>query len=301
MDMLGDFWQLFFPCILVLAGACGVLAMASPRAFGVVAGYSSRLVHGSKGKTGVVRWVDIDKFVLQHARYFGFLVTASVGYLAYLMITRDSGSSDSFLIVVVGVSFAMGILSLVQMAKQKHLIASHMEEAYTDVLTNLANRRAFDVELARSITNRQRRGTPLSLLLVDVDFFKQFNDTHGHPLGDAILKEVAQRLTRTTPTGGTVARLGGDEFAVILPNVELDQATSIAESARVAVGDRPMHVAGTEHHVTLSIGLAEAHVDDEPATLIRQSDAALYTAKEAGRNCCYRQNNPEPAVAGPCR
>lgn len=300
MEMLGNFWQLFFPCLLTIAGASGLLAMASPRAFGVVAGYSGRLVHGSKGKAGVVKWVDIDKFVLQHARYFGFLVTASVAYLGYLMVTRDSGSSDSFLIVVVGVSLGMGILSLVQMAKQKDLIASHMEQAYTDVLTNLANRRAFDVELARAITNRQRRGTPLSLLLVDVDFFKQFNDTHGHPLGDTILKEVAKRLTNASPEGATVARLGGDEFAVILPDVELEEASTIAERSRQAVGDFPLHFAGEVHQITLSIGLAEAHIDDESAALVRRSDSALYAAKEAGRNCCYRQNSPEPAVAAPC-
>ena len=300
MEMLGTFWQMFFPCLLTIAGASGILAMASPRAFATVAGYSSRFVHGTKREAGVVKWVDVDKFVLQHARYFGFLVTASVGYLGYLMVTRESSSSDSFLIIVVGVSMAMGILSLAQMAKQKDMIASHMEEAYTDVLTDLANRRAFDVELGRSITRRQRCGTPLSLLLVDIDFFKQFNDTHGHQIGDAILKEVARRLTQAAPTTATVARLGGDEFAVILAGNTLEEASEIAESSRKALGDFPLHFGGQEHHVTLSIGLAESQIDDDPAELIRRSDSALYAAKEAGRNLCYRQNSPEPAVPAPC-
>jgi diguanylate cyclase (GGDEF)-like protein len=301
MEMLGNFWQMFFPCLLAIAGASGILAMSSPRAFGVVAGYSSRIVNGSKGESGAVKWVDIDKFVLQHARFFGFLVTASVAYLSFLMITRENSSSNSFLVVIVGVSMAMGILSLVQMAKQKHLIATHMEEAYTDGLTDLANRRAFDLEIARSITHRQRRGTPLSLLLVDIDFFKQFNDSHGHQFGDAVLQEVSRRLTQSSPSSlATVSRMGGDEFALILPDTGLEEASVIAENARKSIADHPLSFGGKQHTITLSIGLAEARVDDGPAELIRRSDSALYAAKEAGRNCCYRQNSPEPAVPARC-
>jgi diguanylate cyclase (GGDEF)-like protein len=298
--MLGNFWQIFFPCILAIAGASGVLAMSSPRAFAVVAGYSSRIVHGSKRKSGVVKWVDIDQFVLQHARFFGFLVTSSVVYLGYLMATRQNSSSDSFLVIIVGVSLTMGILSLLQMAKQKHQIATHLEAAYTDGLTSLANRRAFDVELARGITRHQRQGIPMSLLLIDIDFFKKFNDSHGHELGDLILKEVAKRLTANVRSTSIVARLGGDEFAVILAEEDLATASIVAERARKAVSDWPLDFHGRQHHITLSIGIAEARVDDGPAELLRRSDAALYAAKEAGRNRCYRQNSPEPAVPGPC-
>ena len=87
---------------------------------------------------------------------------------------------------------------------------------------------------------------------------------------------------------------------MILPECELEEASAIAESARKAICDNPLHFNGNAHQITLSIGLAESCVDDGPAELIRRSDSALYSAKEAGRNCCYRQNSPEPAVPALC-
>ena len=296
MNILSNFWQAFIPCILAIAGASGVLALASPRAFAAVASYSSRLVNGSKTEHGIAKWVDVDQFVLQHARLFGFLVTASVVYLGYLIGNQDAASSNSFLVIIVGVSLGMGILSLAQMSIQKHLIASHLEQAHTDSVTGLANRRAFDIELARGITQRQRCGTSISLLLLDIDKFKQVNDNHGHQVGDEILKEICGQLTAASPTGAMAARLGGDEFGVILAGTDLKEASLIAEDVRQAIGKKPLSLGGEQHVITMSIGISEAQVDNTAAELIRRADSALYAAKEAGRNCCYRESSPEPAV-----
>lgn len=300
MDIVVQCWQVFIVCTLALLAGTGLLAMASPAAFAAVVGYSNQLIHSSKREAGWEKWVDIDGFVLKHARYFGFLVTCSVVYLGFLSTTERETSSNSFLVIIVGVSLGMGILSLVQIAKQKHQIESHLLEAHTDALTGLFNRRAFDIELARRLTQHQRQGTVICLLIIDIDNFKTFNDSYGHHVGDTVLTEIAKRVSELLPPEATAARIGGDEFAVILTGNDLIEASGIAEDARKAIVDHPLHFEGKSLQMTLSIGLAEARVEDDANSLLKRSDSALYAAKDAGRNCCYRQGSPEPAVPAPC-
>jgi diguanylate cyclase len=137
-------------------------------------------------------------------------------------------------------------------------------------------------------------------MIVDVDRFKSFNDRFGHVLGDAILKRTAEVLEATVRQMDIAGRLGGDEFAVLLPGSNIEVASRGAERLRSAICDSPLEHEGQKHTLTVSIGLAEAQPGDDPTSLIKRADSALYSAKEAGRNCCYRYGGPEPAIPVQC-
>ncbi|MGI4943522.1 MAG: GGDEF domain-containing protein [Janthinobacterium lividum] len=160
--------------------------------------------------------------------------------------------------------------------------------AQTDALTGLANRRRFDEVLAAAWQQAIRNDSLLSLLLLDVDCFKQYNDNYGHQQGDKVLVSIADELHRLSPPNGAIAaRQGGEEFAVILPDVEAQEAGEIANQVRRAVQAR-----GIEHHmnaagvVTVSVGIACIRPDrlQTLAELFQAADQALYHAKSNGRN-----------------
>lgn len=161
-------------------------------------------------------------------------------------------------------------------------------QSLTDALTGIANRRRFEAALEDEWRRALREGTPLSLLLVDVDHFKPFNDEHGHPAGDECLRRVARVLTAgSRRAGDLLARYGGEEFVLILPNTTSEAARTHAEQLRAAVADVSMRE-GAPLHVTVSIGAAT--VDGKDASgdaktrLVQPADEALYAAKERGRN-----------------
>lgn len=302
MHVLSAYWEPFFLFLLGLSGISSLLAIASPQAFAAVVQFSGRSINspGTPSPARRGKWFDIDRYVLEHTRFFGFLVGASVILLWFLYRNGPEAYPPTSQLVIVSVSLAMGLLALVQIDKQKKQIVSHMSESHTDPLTGLANRRAFDGELSRRMAQYHRQGTPLSLLIIDIDHFKSVNDTYGHQTGDAILKGLAEVLTETARQMDVVARIGGDEFAVILSGCDVAEASTSAERRRNAIANRTITYDGVDHHVTASVGLAGALPDDVPLSLIKRTDAALYAAKEAGRNCSYRQGNPEPAVPTPC-
>ena len=300
MDILIEFWNITFVVFLSLCGSVGLLAVASPRAFAAVAAYGNQTVFQGVQTPADRHWVDIDTFVIAHGRLFGLLVIATVGYLGLIARLGPEAYSKSFLLVIVAVAMFMGIGSLCHIMRQSRQIETHMAEAHTDALTGLANRRTFDMEVSRRLAQRQSLGTPICLLIIDIDNFKSFNDRYGHPLGDAVLRRVSDVLLATARHTDIVARLGGDEFAVLLPDSNLEAASLAAERLRSAVGDGLLRHDGQEHTLTVSIGLAAAQCDDEPTSLIKRADSALYAAKQAGRNCSYRYSGPEPAVPTPC-
>lgn len=161
--------------------------------------------------------------------------------------------------------------------------------ASRDGLTGLANRCLFDAYLEQECQQSQRTGMPLSLLMIDIDHFKPFNDAVGHQRGDACLRQIASLIaSEVLRPGDLAARYGGEEFAVILPSTTLDGALVVANRILIAVTMRALpHPASTRARiVTLSIGAAcWAHSGPaEPAALIGQADAALYRAKHEGRN-----------------
>lgn len=154
--------------------------------------------------------------------------------------------------------------------------------ATTDTLTALSNRRHAMAELDRMIVSARSGGTPLSLLVLDLDHFKAINDTHGHTAGDRVLKEVGRIVTRHLDEGHLGARIGGEEFLCLLPGVEGAEAAALAERIRLAIE------AGTAlapvPTVTASVGTATLENGETSLTFFARADQALFTAKRAGRN-----------------
>lgn len=184
-------------------------------------------------------------------------------------------------------------LSLAQMYR----VLQH--EAERDPLTAVLNRRSFVTQCEREILRALRGVSNVSLLMLDVDFFKRINDTRGHPVGDAVLISLAQTLGARMRSYDSLGRMGGEEFAVLLPGVALPLAAKIAERLReavVATGLGPY----APGEVTISIGAAEAPIglDDSVAALVRRADENLYEAKHGGRNRVCAHPHPRVAIQG---
>jgi diguanylate cyclase (GGDEF)-like protein len=170
-----------------------------------------------------------------------------------------------------------------------------------DGLTGLGNRRYFDEFLDTEWRQALRAGEPISLLMIDIDFFKQFNDSHGHVLGDACLVEVATALAEALPAQtATVARYGGEEFAVVLPGTTADAAHAIARRLLAAIEQRQIpHPSSPLGVVTVSIGITTCPATAYAAiNLLQQADAALYRAKRNGRNCCAHAQDAAQEMQG---
>jgi diguanylate cyclase (GGDEF)-like protein len=178
--------------------------------------------------------------------------------------------------------------------KQKEL----EERSVTDGLTGLKNRRFFDERIVEEYRRAQRYSDPVSLMMIDLDHFKNVNDRHGHPVGDLVLREAAQLIRRSIRDPDICARYGGEEFAVILPKTHLSGALVVAERVWRELGARAYQVpAGApggpiELHVTASIGIAFYPSKDISSAelLLRYADEALLQAKRGGRNaiCLYQ-------------
>lgn len=172
---------------------------------------------------------------------------------------------------------------------EQALIASNIDLsrlAATDPLTGLTNRRIFDDALARDMARTARSGSPLCLVLLDVDHFKRYNDNHGHLEGDRCLRVVAQSISASLHREADLAaRYGGEEFAIILPETDLEGAVAVAERIRAAISQTSEAQLG--RRATVSMGVAEydpAQALSDPEELVRRADDALYSAKAAGRD-----------------
>ena len=179
------------------------------------------------------------------------------------------------------------VLLKVEFAARRALEARLIESATTDELTGVSNRSEFDRKLVQEWAFRQRYATALSLLIVDIDHFKQHNEQWGPVAGDAILREVARRLASRLRRTEVLARTGGDEFAVIVPQ-HRKEALAIAEQLREQVAEAPFFLHGGERptsvRVTVTIGVAEASDVDTARELLARAGEAKVVAKESGRN-----------------
>ncbi|HEU4479830.1 MAG TPA: GGDEF domain-containing protein, partial [Pyrinomonadaceae bacterium] len=174
------------------------------------------------------------------------------------------------------------ILRVTQIVTLRKTIERLRSEADLDHLTGLANRRRFRVALSREVERWRRYGVPCALLLLDIDHMKAINDRYGHPAGDAVIREVANVLTKVSRDNDTAARLGGEEFALLLASIDGDKAATAAERLRAILAEQRIPEIG---NFTVSIGVAgcPAHANSE-RTLYAASDRALYVAKNEGRN-----------------
>jgi len=153
--------------------------------------------------------------------------------------------------------------------------------ATTDMLTGLVNRSQFDAVLKSEVSRQHRYARPLSLIMLDLDFFKQINDSHGHDVGDQVLESLAGLLKRNLRKADCCARWGGEEFMLLAPETSLEQAVRLAEKIRGAIKHTDFPIQGS---VTASFGVVEVHSPESVKSVMKRVDNALYLAKEKGRD-----------------
>ena len=161
------------------------------------------------------------------------------------------------------------------------------KESQIDPLTEVGNRKFFSQEMARVIVEAHEQDTVLSLLMVDIDHFKKFNDTHGHLIGDQVLRLVARTLIENLKGRDIIARYGGEEFVILLPQTKLHDAERVANQLRASLATKQIRKRNSQEilgAITISLGATEYKPDEDTDTLIARADAALYKAKQTGRN-----------------
>lgn len=176
-------------------------------------------------------------------------------------------------------------------------LADLRHAAETDPLTGLANRRVLETALRDTATVAMDEGSALALAMIDIDNFKTFNDTHGHLMGDHVLRLVAKVLREMTRDCDVVARYGGEEFAVVLPGASIPEAAAIAERIRTHLAGRNLTNRTTGEvvgRITLSAGIAAYDFGETLPDLVQRADQLLYAAKHAGRNRVLTQQDTDP-------
>lgn len=216
---------------------------------------------------------------------------------------RDPGTAQAIAFGLQSATYALiaiGFLASVLIEYQQHL----SRQATEDPLTGLLNRRGLRQALQISLAQAARHGSPTSAIMIDVDLFKQINDSFGHETGDRVIQQISRLLERISRATDVVARSGGDEFLLVLPDTDMDAARLLAERIRSAVGARPMLVDNQRIHVTLSLGIATSTGDVDLDKLSQDADRALYLAKSSGRDRVnsvdrrpVRLSSPEPEQA----
>jgi len=160
-------------------------------------------------------------------------------------------------------------------------------EAQTDALTGIGNRKSFDLQLKRCMQESMEQGSELTLLLMDIDHFKSFNDTYGHQFGDLVLKLVSKTMVEGIKGRDQAARYGGEEFAILLPDTDLANGAIVAEHLRETISNKAIVNRETKQSfgvVTISVGVSAYRLGEPPYVFIERADAALYCAKQSGRN-----------------
>lgn len=212
----------------------------------------------------------------------------------YLFVDKPTGDSLESVKQSLYLNLAIcGIISLIVLAMINGMIRRHQdslqEMATLDSLTHLHNRRAFDLLAAQALVEAERGPEPLTALLIDLDHFKQLNDTHGHLAGDEVLRQFARVLEGSLRQADILCRWGGEEFVVLLKDTDADKGQSVAEKIRQRTEERTFMFGETAIVLTASIGLSSLHANDTLHSLIARADRALYRAKQGGRNRVCRE------------
>lgn len=159
------------------------------------------------------------------------------------------------------------------------------QAALTDALTEIPNKRALDMSLVRDCSIDDRHGDTFTLILCDLDHFKDVNDTYGHVIGDHLLQATARALREATREGDSIFRFGGEEFAILLPHTDLAAGREVADRIRAGINDIRVPCGNQQVRVTASAGVASHRLGETPDQWLARADDALYRAKNAGRNC----------------
>jgi diguanylate cyclase (GGDEF)-like protein len=195
---------------------------------------------------------------------------------------KNKGYRSIYVFSVINLLLGMFIIILLQ----KYIRKSLEKLAHYDGLTNLYNRRFFNETLSNTIAKSTRYNTSFALILFDLDYFKQINDTEGHDMGDTVLKHLAELLKKRIRKSDVIARIGGDEFAIIAEETKINEAFELSEKLRKSVETENFPATSK---LTISIGVAEYKTDDDLNTLFKRADKALYKAKKMGRNRCEKE------------
>ena len=255
---------------------------------------------GTAAIDGVERW-----YAFRHIDMYPLILDVALSTRDIYVQWRHRAWIIGLLIAGLDLTIITLAILFAQQLRHRRAAEDELRElARTDGLTGLNNRRAFEEVLHDEWRRAQRNATPLSMLLIDVDSFKGFNDLYGHSSGDDALIDVARSIARNVRRpGDTAARYGGEEFAVLLPATDEAGAMRIAEQIRTAVQAlRRRHVASSHNVLTVSVGVATAHGEAVATSraLVDAADEALYDAKDAGRNRvqCYRSTISPAAFDG---
>lgn len=187
-------------------------------------------------------------------------------------------------------------LRLIDYARKLTALNAELERrATTDELTGLPNRRAFFDVARRELSRHQRFGEPCMALMLDIDHFKSVNDTHGHDIGDLVLRAVAERLRDSVRKSDCPARLGGEEFALLMPNTDVAGGEVVAERMAATVREAPVPTPAGPLRVTATLGLTAMSARDQSVEeMLKRADEALYDGKRAGRDRVVRRDPPPP-------
>ena len=223
----------------------------------------------------------------------GVLMLANVRYVPelgwYLVVEQNATDGAHPVKNVFAINFAIGaaitllvfviaLITVNRYRKQLELVAG------TDPLTGLLNRQAFEIVFRQSVREAERSGQPLSGILFDVDLFRQINDSHSYLVGDKVLHAIAQLTRETVRECDIVARWGGEEFILLLKDCALEQAVTVAEKLCAAIDRHDFSAIVPEHHITISLGVAQYGMQEPAGVFIARADEALFKAKANGRN-----------------
>lgn len=228
---------------------------------------------------------------------FCVLISAPVRMILFMGLWHEHGelllremlvsSAVPAFIVPIAVYWFMRLLYDLEAARAKLLQA-----ATIDAVTQINNRNYFVTRFALEVTRAQREHTPLALALIDLDHFKNINDSLGHTAGDLVLKDVAQAIRGVVRPYDVVARYGGDEFVLLMPGITTSHACAIADRIRDTVACLDVHGSQSALKTTVSVGISSLAAREDGGSFMERADAALYQAKQTGRNRWVCAANP---------